>query len=121
MIRASRRNKARVCEILIDSFQKDPHTNWFTSPNDQGRDKRIRSLMNFAAEEGFARQSVYLSDDKNAVAIWKSPTEKKMSIPLVHAYLDFGVKMGWSKILYAQKCRIGSYLGLTTYLKPVYL
>ena len=53
--------------------------------------------MNFAAEEGFARQSVYFSDDQNAVAIWKSPTEKKMSIPLVHAYLDFGVKMGWSK------------------------
>ncbi len=98
MKKASRKDKARIMEILLQSFENDPHAHWFTAPRDRGRKRRMRALMNFATEEGLAHDAVYLTDDRNGVAIWKTPANIKKSIPLWLAYLDFGVAMGFSKV-----------------------
>ncbi len=99
MTLASRKDKVRVMEILIRSFENDPLIRWFTSPCDRGKSRRIRSLMNFAFEKGFAQQGIYLTDDRNAVAIWKYGKTNMMTFRLFRAYLDFGLTMGLAKMM----------------------
>lgn len=71
IIKATRADKSRVLEIQTEAFWNDPHINWFTGSG-KNRRKRVESLMSHAFESALTSGDVYLSEDKEAVAIWRS-------------------------------------------------
>jgi GNAT superfamily N-acetyltransferase len=97
MMHATRPDKDQVVDILTRSFENDPHIQWYVGSG-KGRAKRLRTLMEFAFEKGMADQEVYLTADKNAVAIWRNSSNSKMTLPLLLMYIRFIGVMGIPKV-----------------------
>ncbi|MGD1889484.1 MAG: GNAT family N-acetyltransferase [Cyclobacteriaceae bacterium] len=98
IIRATRQDKDRMVDILSRAFKHDPHVQWFVGSG-KSRARRLKTLMEFAFEKGIADQEIYLTTDKNAVAIWRNPVQAgKMTVHLLLIYVRFIWVMGITKI-----------------------
>ena len=96
MIKATPKDKAHILEILTLAFSQDPQTIWLAEPADVNQSKRIRAMMNFAFEKSILHQEVYLSKDRQAVAIWLPPQVlPKFSWGLFKAYLHYIWYLKW--------------------------
>lgn len=98
MKRAIRKDKERVIEILVQSFQNDSHTDWVTEPHNKNKNKRLDALMNLAFEETFLGGEVYLTDDKTGTAFWKKNRTGGVSLANLMSKVRFASVFGWRKI-----------------------
>lgn len=94
IIHATRKDKARIVEILCLSFQNDPQSNYILGSGNHQQEKRKR-LMSYVFEFGLANGKVEVSEDKNAVAVWKKSGSKKMTIHLLYESILFFFSFGW--------------------------
>ncbi|MCA6381688.1 MAG: GNAT family N-acetyltransferase [Cytophagales bacterium] len=97
IINAQRKDKTRVIEVLCESFQNDPQINYILG-SDGSHDKKMKRLMAYSFEFGLANGKVEISEDKNAVAIWKASNSKKMTVNLFYEGMLFFFAFGWSGI-----------------------
>lgn len=85
MIKAERKDKPIVIDILSDSFDKNQSVNYIVKQDDH-RKVRMRALMDYSFEICYRFGAVYLSNDKTACALILYPDQKKFS--LATAWLD---------------------------------
>lgn len=85
MIKAGRKDKSLIIDILSDSFDENQSVNYIVK-HDEHRKKRIRALMDYSFEICYRFGAVYLSNDKTACALVLYPDQKKFS--LATAWLD---------------------------------
>ncbi|MEM9987752.1 MAG: GNAT family N-acetyltransferase [Bacteroidota bacterium] len=97
IIQASRKDKSRVLDILVEAFWDDPHINWFSGKGKQ-RGRRIRTLMSFAFEEALSRGDVYLSHNREAVAVWRNSPNTPFNWHIAWEYVKFTFRYGIRKI-----------------------
>lgn len=79
MIKAGRRDKSLIIDILSDSFDENQSVNYIIT-QDQHRKVRIRALMNYSFEICYRFGAVYLSSDRAACALVLYPDQKKFSL-----------------------------------------
>jgi GNAT superfamily N-acetyltransferase len=97
LILATRADKKRILDILVTAFANDPQINWYVGEG-PGKERRRRTLMEFSTEQGLANRTIYLTPDKNAVAIWRKSAENRLSLPLLFLYLKFIWVMGHKRV-----------------------
>lgn len=108
MILATRKDKSLVVQILTEAFQDNLQINWIVAPADQGREKRLRVMMELAFESGLAEGEVYLTDNRKGVAVWKTPPKKAISIHDVLTKIKFALWMGPARL--ARILRLKQYI-----------
>ncbi|RYX87519.1 N-acetyltransferase [bacterium] len=82
MIKAGRKDKALIIDILSDAFDENQSVNYIVM-QDEHRKVRIRALMNYSFEICYRFGAVYLSNDKTACALVLHPDQKKFSLATV--------------------------------------
>ncbi len=97
IIKAKRSDKQRVLDILVEAFWDDPHVNWFTGQG-KGKRNRMRAMMSHAFEMALPNGDVYLSEDKQAVAIWKTSAKKPFNRYTIWENLNFLYHFGLKKV-----------------------
>lgn len=85
MINAGYKDKARVIDILSQSFDDNQSVNYII-PQDKRRKKRIRSLMAYSFDVCYHYGKIFLTEDKNSCALLLLPGQKKSF--LRSAWLD---------------------------------
>lgn len=111
MIKARKDDKTTVLNIIEESFKDNNSVNWVVK-NDHRKDQRLRALAEYAFDMGYAKQGVYLSEDKEAVAICFKESIKVN--PLKRIY--FQLKLFFQAISVKN---IGEVLRRQKYLKSV--
>jgi GNAT superfamily N-acetyltransferase len=96
-IKATREDKPKILEILTEAFWNDPHINWFTGSG-KNKKKRIETMMSHAFESALVRGDVYLTEDKEAVAIWRNSSEKVNNLYTFFENLKFLYHFGLKKV-----------------------
>ncbi len=102
MIRpATPEDRERVIEILSASFEENPAVNDTISPGGS-RARKMRALMEYLVDNGFAKKGVYITSNGLGAMIMYDPTQYPNNfsdtwrqIQLVHRCI------GWSKMKYA--------------------
>jgi ribosomal protein S18 acetylase RimI-like enzyme len=79
MKRAETKHKARVVEILSQSFEDNKSVNYVVK-QDANRKDRIRGLMAYSFDVCNAFGEVWLSDDEQACALVLFPDKKKTTV-----------------------------------------
>jgi ribosomal protein S18 acetylase RimI-like enzyme len=77
MIKANKRDKDRVVEILCLSFNDNRSVNFIIG--EQRNNEQIKALMDYSFEQCFLFGDIYLSDDQNACALILYPQKKSFS------------------------------------------
>ncbi len=93
IIHANREDKPRIIELLSKSFQHDPQTLYILG-KEGNKQRKLRRLMAYAFEYGLANGKVDISEDRNAVAIWKMRNSKNMTLHLILESLLFLMAYG---------------------------
>lgn len=79
MIKAERKDKNLVVDILTKSFDTNQSVNYIVK-QDQKRAQRVRSLMDYSFEVCYLFGDVFLSDDKKGCALITYPDKKKTTL-----------------------------------------
>jgi hypothetical protein len=79
MTKATRQDKHLVIEILFKAFNNNQSVNYIIQ-QDQKRQQRIRSLMNYSFELCYLFGDVFLSNDKKACTLILYPDKKKVTL-----------------------------------------
>jgi ribosomal protein S18 acetylase RimI-like enzyme len=79
MIKAGRKDKPLIIDILSDSFDENQSVNYIVT-QDEHRKVRIRALMDYSFETCYRFGAVYLSNDKAACALVLYPDQKRFSL-----------------------------------------
>src|SRR5437763_16630549 len=82
MTKATRQDKHLVTEILSKAFNNNKGVNYIIQ-QDQKRQQRIRSLVNYSFELWYLFGHVLLSGDKKACALIIYPDKKKLTLKTV--------------------------------------
>jgi len=93
IIDAHREDKARIIEALCNAFQYDPQTQYILGEKGN-KQRKLRRLMAYAFEFGLANGKVEISEERNAVAIWKMRNSKNMTVHLILESLLFLMTYG---------------------------
>ena len=76
MIQATRNDKPHIVQILTLAFDNNRSVNYII-PQDNRRQERIKNLMDYSFETCYRFGRVYLSDDREAVALILYPEKVK--------------------------------------------
>jgi len=79
MIKAERKDKNLVVDILTKSFDTNQSVNYIVK-QDEKRVQRVRSLMDYSFEVCYSFGDVFLSNDKKGCALITYPDKKKTTL-----------------------------------------
>jgi ribosomal protein S18 acetylase RimI-like enzyme len=96
--KATRKDKTAVVGILTQAFWNEPLINWFAG-NHKNKKQRLDTLMSFVFEKRLPNGEVFITNDSQAVAIWRNDTATKFSIGLMLEYLKFLWIYGYKKVM----------------------
>ena len=82
MVDANYDDKNLILEILTESFKNNRSVNYITGASESNQ-KRVRALMDYSFEVCHQFGDIYLSDDRNAVALVLYPEQKKTNLSTV--------------------------------------
>jgi ribosomal protein S18 acetylase RimI-like enzyme len=82
ILKATKHDKESVVKILCGSFVNDPHIKYIVGQGNNNQ-KKYKRLMCYAFEQAYANGFIEISDDKQAVSIWRKYSSAKMTILLL--------------------------------------
>lgn len=82
MNKANYSDKNLILEILTESFKNNRSVNYITGAS-EGNQKRVRALMDYSFEVCYRFGDIYLSDDRNAVALILYSERKKTNLSTI--------------------------------------
>ena len=81
-----------IKNILLVSFENDPHVNWLL---EESKNKsKLNILIDYVAHQTLRKGEIYLSDDNNAVALWDFERNEKLSFHYIWRNLSFLIQIG---------------------------
>lgn len=92
-IRLARRSDFQIIhEIITASFQQDPQLNWLLEFS--SHKNKLSILARYIIEDGFNNGQIYITNDNQGIAIWKTQRKGRFSWKQIALDLDFLFKMG---------------------------
>lgn len=82
MNKANYGDKNLILEILTESFKHNRSVNYITGAS-EGNQKRVSALMDYSFEVCYQFGDIYLSDNRNAVALILYPEQKKTNLSTI--------------------------------------
>ncbi len=82
MIRAELKDKNLIADILTKSFKDNKSVNYIVKQDDK-REQRLRSLMEYSFDICYHFGDIFLTDDKKGCALVVLPDEKKTTVKSV--------------------------------------
>lgn len=92
LLKATRNDEDVVVNIMCESFQDDPHMKWMLGKS-RNPDK-LCAIMKYVFRKTMNIGDVYLSQDKTAVALWKSGKKEIFTIEYIKRNIGFLLKVG---------------------------
>lgn len=93
MIKCTENEKDIVVNILCKSFDEDQHINWLLSNSKNPR--KIHIFMSYIFEEILnSGGDIYISESKDAVALWQRNMAHKFKIRSIYMAVVLGAKIG---------------------------
>ena len=93
--KAIRADKTAVLKILKAAFIHDPQINFIVGDG-KNHQKKYDCLMSYAFEQAAVNGHIEISEDKNAVAIWRNFNSNKISFRIliedIFFLFYFGIK-----------------------------
>jgi len=77
---ASTSDLDRVASTLADAFWDDPVTTFTVPEGSVNRQRRLELFMRAGAKGGLRHQSLFVSDDLDAAAVWRPPGHWKVAM-----------------------------------------
>ncbi|MFN7259850.1 MAG: GNAT family N-acetyltransferase [Cyclobacteriaceae bacterium] len=96
--KATRKDKQAIVGILTQAFWNEPHINWFAGTHNNKK-QRVEALMSFVFEKRLPNGEVFITNDSQAVAVWRNDTATKFSISLTLEYLKFLWIYGYKRVM----------------------
>ncbi|MGA3161798.1 MAG: GNAT family N-acetyltransferase [Terracidiphilus sp.] len=87
----------RVKHILLVSFRNDPHVNWLLE--ESKNPLKLNVLIDYVVDQTLRRGEIYLSDSNDAVALWDSERNEKMSLHSIYRNLAFLIQIGIKPVM----------------------
>ena len=78
MKRATLADVDLIKNILLVTFENDPHVNFLLE--ECKNERKLNILMGYVVDQTFRQGEIYLSDDNNGVALWDFERNEKMSL-----------------------------------------
>lgn len=95
--KATYKDRSKVVKILCTSFRHDPHMDWLlakcVNPD------KLKIMMTYLFHKTMKIGKVYLSNDENAVALWKSEKKEQFTPDYMWRNLKFFLDIGLVSIL----------------------
>ncbi len=79
MITGIEKDKQRIVDIIVDSFDDNKSTNYIIK-QDANRKQRLRRLVEYSVFQGEKFGKLFISDDKNGACIVLFPWSKKITL-----------------------------------------
>lgn len=95
--RATNKDQAIIVEILCKAFKNDPHMNWLLAKS--RNPNKLKIMMSYLVQKTLKIGEIYLSNDKKAVALWKSNKQESISIESVKRNLKFLLEIGLPSVI----------------------
>lgn len=97
MRKANFKDKIIVTNILVKSFQNDPHVSWLL---EKCKNKnKLKILMNYVFDETIRRGEIYLTHDNAAVALWDSEQKERITLHFILRNFSFLLRIGLSSVM----------------------
>ena len=90
MQRATRKERSIVVNIITESFQYNPGTNWMFSPK-SNRVKDIKRLAEYAFMKCYNRNGILISTNGKGVALFYRSDKKSFSLRELYYEIKFGL------------------------------
>jgi GNAT superfamily N-acetyltransferase len=87
----------RVKHILLVSFRNDPQVNWLLE--ESKNPLKLNVLIDYVVDQTLRRGEIYLSDSNDAVALWDSDRNEKMSLHSIYRNLAFLIQIGIKPVM----------------------
>lgn len=97
LIKATYEDETTVVNILSTSFESDPHLKWMLAKS-KNPDK-LNILMRYLFHETMQIGDIYMTEDKTAIALWKSEKQEKFTFEYVRRNLGFLFQIGVKSVL----------------------
>ena len=92
LLKATRNDEDIAVNIMCESFKDDPHMKWMLEKS-RNPDK-LYAIMKYVFRKTMNIGDVYLTEDKTAVALWKSDKKEKFTIEYIKQNIGFLLKVG---------------------------
>jgi ribosomal protein S18 acetylase RimI-like enzyme len=99
MRRATMFDKENVINILVKSFEDEPHTSMLL--RNSKNPKKLEKMMEYIFDETLCKGEIYINDDNTAVAIWDSELKEKDTWKRIKRDMKFLKDIGF---LSCRKC-----------------
>jgi ribosomal protein S18 acetylase RimI-like enzyme len=86
-----------IKHILLVSFRNDPHVTWLLQ--ESKHKSKLKVLIDYVVHQTLRRGEIYLSDDKNAVALWDFERKERMSFHYIWRNLSFLIQIGIKSVV----------------------
>lgn len=99
MRRAKRKDRKKVVDIIVETFQNNPGVNWMFS--DHGtRSRKIRRLADYAFITCYNRNGILISSNEKGVALFYRSDKRIISLLETYYQIRFGLlSIKFNKIL----------------------
>lgn len=92
MIKATKKDKNLVIDILSDAFEFNPSVNWIVG-NRKGKAKRLKLLIEYSFQKCLRDGTVLISNDKTGAAMYFTSTKPVFSIKELFWHLILAFKV----------------------------
>lgn len=92
MKKATWSDKNVVVDILTKTFRMNPHADVLV--NEEKNKNKVRLMMEYLFEDTYNRGEIYLSEDGNAVALWRTSKPVKFNPGYLFRKLTLWLRMG---------------------------
>ena len=92
LLLASFGDKQLIVNILTEAFQKDPCLNWLVEKVNNRN--KLKVIVNYVVDETLCAGSIFFTNDKKAVVLWKNENKEKFSFRFIKRNLAFLFQMG---------------------------
>jgi ribosomal protein S18 acetylase RimI-like enzyme len=97
MKRATLADVDSIKNILLVSFENDPHLKFLLEQSKNGQ--KLNILIDYVVDQTFRGGEIYLSEDNNGVALWDFERDEKMSLHYIWRNLTFLVRIGIKPVI----------------------
>jgi len=88
---ASRKDKAIIHKIIIDSFSHDEGFKWMLKATKNP--KKLEALIDYIIDESFNKGFIYINDDHCGISIWQTQKKEPFSINIITRSLKLLVSL----------------------------
>lgn len=97
LLKATQKDEAVALSIMCESFKEDPHMKWMLEKS--RNPNKLYAIMKYVFRKTINIGDVYFTQDKTALALWKSEKKEKFTIEYIKRNIGFLLEVGVKTII----------------------